>query len=89
MEKLTVRDGDICYRRVSKVTARKAFNDGKQVVFCPCKLYPFGGGWRHSMKIQRNPDIESFDYAVQMFQWCNCNYETGYYVSFYIQEIAK
>jgi len=85
MNKITAYDGNTRFERISKVKAKQLFNAGKPIVFCPVKLYPFGG-FRPSCMIQGDddPHQEFADYVLQ-FQWYNCNcYETGYYTAFYV-----
>lgn len=86
MNHIKAMNGSTVFSRVSKTAARKAFNEGRVVVFCPCKLYPFGG-FRHGMMVQRGQSgRDDFDYAVTDFQSYNCTSETGYYASFYVAE---
>lgn len=95
MNVFTAKDGNTTFKRISKVAARKAYLEGKPVVLCPCKLYPFGG-FRPSCMIQRDAEDDaqrdalgltghSFNERVQNFEWYNCNMnETGYYTSFFV-----
>ena len=95
MNNMTARDGNTQFKRISKVAARKAYDAGLPVVFCPVKLYPFGG-FRPSCMLQRDfaDDLEraefglkadSFNDRVQDFEWYNCNLnETGKYAAFYV-----
>ena len=84
MHKITAVDGGLKYRRISKAEARKAFDQGKPVIFCPCKLYPFGG-FRPSIMVQKSEHgWKDFSYAVQNFEWYNCVNETGRYTAFYL-----
>jgi hypothetical protein len=95
MNKVTAYDGATRFDRVSKARAARAWIDGKPVVLCPVKLYPFGG-FRPSMMAQRNREeeqmrasyglsVDTFADTVQNFQWynCTCN-ETGTYAAFYL-----
>lgn len=94
MNSITLKDGDQTWQRVSKVAARKAWDAGKPVVFCPVKLHPFGG-FRPSIQRQRDfadeeqrksygLDVPTFDQVSQDFAWYNCTCETGYYPSYWI-----
>jgi len=86
------------YTRISKVTARKAYNNGTIIYIVPCKVAcndsniwvkPF------EMNIKRvtdeyagYPDLiaqHSFDSRVNNFEFYNCNYELGYYTAFYVK----
>lgn len=86
MNKFTARDGNVLFKRVSKRAARIAYDAGKPVVLCPCKLYPFGG-FRPSMLEQKTDQSEqSFYDLVESFEHYNCQLnETGYYASFFIE----
>ncbi|MGF6599817.1 hypothetical protein P3T23_004551 [Paraburkholderia sp. GAS448] len=79
-------DGDIRYRRVGKVHARRAWNAGMDVVFCPHRLYPFGG-WRPSILASRAGFSDrAFDDVLRDFISYNCNlHETGYYASYFVR----
>lgn len=74
------------YKRISKATAKKLFNSGNCIVVAPCKLRPFGP-WHPECIIdgfmEDDPD-RTFDKIINAFIWYNCNYETGYYPSFYV-----
>lgn len=88
MNKVKAIDGKTAFVRIGKRAARIAFDAGKPVVFCPVKLYPFGG-FRPSVMIQKTADgWNDFDYAVSNFESYNCQLnETGYYAAFYIEEV--
>jgi len=77
-------DGGTAFRRINKRQARQSFVAGHPVVLCPCKLAPFGA-WRPSCMVQLTAD-ECFDNIVKNFEWYNCNYETGYYPSYWIKQ---
>lgn len=86
MNRYIAMDGDIRYRRVGKAHARKAWNAGQDVVFCPQRLYPFGG-WRPSMLANRSGFAgRTFDDVVYEFESYNCNLnETGYCASYFVR----
>lgn len=71
--------------RISKVQARKLFERGEKIVFCPCKSRPFG--WIPSGIVMEQDYYWTFQGAVEGFEFCNCNAETGKYVSFYKMEV--
>lgn len=83
MNKIIAYDGDTRHVRVTRREARKIFNQGAPVVFCPSKLYPFGG-FRPSCMVQNSDAWPDFDCAVRNFEWYNCTHETGYYPAFYV-----
>lgn len=70
-------------KRIDKRIARKMFNDGKKVMFIPCKINPYSiwncGIWH---KIDDGDcDFDTFSNAVAFY---NCSNETGRYLAFYI-----
>ena len=73
----------IQYKRVSKPMARKAYDTGKDVVICACKLRP-GKPW-YPEAIINNLSKNSFNSSVNEYEWNNCNAEAGYYAAFYIE----
>lgn len=73
------------WARISKVEAKKLFESGQQIIFCPCKSRPFG--WIPSGILMEKDYYESFQKKVEKFEFCNCNSETGKYVSFYKMEV--
>ena len=89
MNKVTCRDGNRVFRRVSKAAARKAWKGNQAVTFCPAKLYPFGG-WRPSITVNpQDTERKPFDDVVRGFEYYNCQlHETGYYAAFYVEVVA-
>ena len=71
--------------RISKSQAKKLFESGEKVCFCPCKSCPFG--WIPSGIILEKDYYKSFREMVESFEFCNCYPETGKYVSFYKMEV--
>lgn len=74
-------------KRISKATARKLFNDGKEILFLPCKLNPdqkFGGFgmWQNNVFLNGTLNFDSF--CKTFASYC-CTNKTGKYVSFYIK----
>ena len=89
------------YKRIDKRQARRAYNNGETVYFCPCNLRPFGM-WSPAVDVNKNdykkygfdqPLIFSdgsneidFNRRLIQFEFYNCiNTETGLYTAFYIQ----
>lgn len=78
--------GDL--RRVDKRIARKLYNEGKDVMFCPCNMRPdhtFGMGILENKDWLGN-EGKSFDEVSDWYTWYNCNSETGRYVAYYMVE---
>lgn len=70
------------YIRVSKRKARKIFENGDAIYFCPVNLRP--GKPYHPEILYYNTGLR-FNYAVDSFEFFNCtNTETGKYAAFYI-----
>lgn len=71
--------------RISKSEARKLYDRGEKVCFCPCKMRPFGY-WNHEI-IKERDERYTFDRYVDYYEMYNCNSETGKYTSFYKMEV--
>ena len=69
------------YKRINKTEARKLFNSGAGIVFCPYKLRP-GAPWYPGVYYWKTG--LNFDAAVAAFEYYNCNSETGKYTAFYL-----
>lgn len=64
--------------------ARKCYDHGLLVMFCPVNMYPLNDNYPCAAWIQKNDDCNNFQKAVNAFEYYNCNHETGYYTAFYI-----
>ena len=76
------------YVKVSKPIARKMYNSGLTVNLLPCKVSTCSV-WIRPFAINKaeSENLENqFDRTVNAFQYYNCNAETGYYSSFYVDE---
>ena len=90
MRQFNFSDGDKNYKRIDKRTARRAYDAGLTVHFCPCNLRPFNRyGFGLDMDINKefyNCDFKPFDYIVNEYEFYNCrDMETGKYTAFYIE----
>lgn len=87
MRKYTFQKNGFTFERIDKAKARRAYNNGLTVLFCPCNLRP-GSPFRLDMKMnkaQADCAPVTFDGLVNMFEYYNCmNGETGRYTAFYI-----
>ena len=73
------------YRRVSKHAARKLYEKGEPVLFCPVNLIP-GGMWDHGCIITKE-EGRTFEQVLNSFEYYNCiDSSTGYYTAFYVKE---
>lgn len=77
-------------RRINKRVARKLFEQGVVITVLPCKANPRSPWWHgldwdknYLISIGEEPD---FDKLYNAFVYYNCNYETGYYPAFYVEE---
>ncbi len=82
MNEYTYTKGRFTFKRVSKTTARRCYNNGLPVIVCPVNLRP-GSPWNCDTEFR--PGGEPFDKRVDWFETYNttCN-ETGRYSAFYI-----
>jgi hypothetical protein len=87
MNSIFAYDSDVLYRKVSKLVARKAFDEGRPVILCPGKLRPFGV-FRPSCMIQKGEYSPSFADSVEKFCWYNTSYEVGYYPSYWVRVLG-
>lgn len=69
-------------KRINKTTARNLFNRGIEILACPCKIDPCNP-WGLVFTLETTL-TENFDTAVNNITYYNCNYETGYYLAYYI-----
>lgn len=87
MRKYTFQKNGFIFERIDKAKARRAYNNGLTVLFCPCNLCP-GSFWGLDMEMNKaKADCASitFDGLVNMYECYNCmNTETGKYTAFYI-----
>ena len=73
------------YVRISKAAARRAFNAGKLVIFCPVNMR-LGGPW-YPETAADNSEWGSFAAAVGWAEHYSCtSAETGRYLAYYIAE---
>jgi len=81
-------------RKVNKTLARKMFNDGKTIYILPCKI-PLNNVWVQPYIINKTIansiynqtfEVIGFDTIINNFELYNCNYESGYYATYYINE---
>jgi len=73
------------YKRINKQSARKLYEKGQPVLFCPVNLMP-GGPWDIGCTIVKEGET-TFEQILNAFEYYNCNNnESGYYTAFYIRE---
>lgn len=72
------------WTRVSKRTARKAYNNGQAVAITPRNIYPFNV-WGTTSTYAGGDGCTPFEDVVNAFEYYNCiNSDTGKYAAFYI-----
>lgn len=72
---------NLSFKRVSKRTARRLYNNGESIIILPVKcfseMFAFETGENHNK-------VKEFDKLVNEFEYYNCNHECGYYAAFYV-----
>ena len=71
------------FKRVSKRTARRHYNNGESIIILPVKCYTETFAFETEENYNK---IRTFDNLVTEFEYYNCNYESGYYAAFYVAE---
>ena len=72
------------YKRITKRTAKRLYEMGEPVLFCPVKLIP-GGLWGNGCTITKK-EGRTFEQEVNAFEYYNCSNATGDYTAFYMKE---
>lgn len=69
--------------KIRKNTARKLFNNGKELILMPCKCH-WGAVGLMGIAISKNYITHAdFDSLVNAFEYYNCNSQLGNYTAFY------
>lgn len=83
MNKYSFTDNGHTFERVDKKTARKAYNSGLRVLFCPVNLLPGYPFYPEISVSGKSP--ATFGQALNAFEYYNIRgKETGRYAAFYI-----
>ena len=77
------------YKYNNKRLARKAYNDGETILVYTNKVSPTNM-WIGAYEINKADELgglvsHDFDTRINSFEFHNCNYENGYYSSFYVE----
>lgn len=72
-------------KQITKVTARKLYNEGKEFWITACNMRPQTGILIGSTSFERLADIP-FDTMVNSFTYYNCDNERGRYPAYYVEE---
>jgi len=83
MRHLTFTDGKDYYEQISKVRAEKLYEQGKEIVLCPCKMKPFTEEHAEHRFCKEQFPNDSFYYHFYGVIYYNCNSKNGYYPTFY------
>lgn len=87
MNNYNYSDGGFTFKRVNKATARRAYNNGLQVVMCPCNLIP-GAPWHPEIPVDSKSGA-TFETTLNAFEYYNIRgRETGRYTAFYIPVVT-
>jgi len=88
MKNLVFREKEMTLQRITRVKAKKAYEDGKEVLFIPVNCNPLSKYF--NLGIWENKNLEgqynSFESLCNAFEFYNCNSETGKYIAFYIKQ---
>ena len=75
------------YTRIRKDVARRLFNEGKTIYLTPSNIAASDSNlWVKPIAINTKYGLKCFDFAVNEFEYYNCNHELGYYTNFWIIE---
>ena len=72
-------------KKITKVAARKLYNEGKEFWITSCNMRPETGILIGSTSFERMADIP-FDTMVDSFTYYNCDNERGRYPAYYVEE---
>ena len=72
-------------KKITKVTARKLYNESKEFWITACNMRPEAGILIGSTSFERLADIP-FDTMVNSFTYYNCDNERGRYPAYYVEE---
>lgn len=81
---LTMRDGKVKIKQVSKRTAQKVYDEGKTVYMQSCNM-PFNSFWQSPCPANKNNWEVSFEQLVNEFMYYNCDSERGKYANFFVE----
>lgn len=88
MTKYTFKDNNgRTFKRISKVAAKKLYNNGGKVALCPVKFNPCGFYYSAFIITKESQTNTPFQSLVNSFEFYNCQHsETGKYAAFYTVE---
>lgn len=73
------------WKRISKRTAKKYYNEGKGVYLLPCNFNP-ENIWQAPMLVKYSQEKDYFNRSVIAFEYYNCgDRERGYYAAYYVR----
>lgn len=83
---LTMRDGEVKVKQVTKRTAKKVYDEGKTVYLQSCNMR-FNNFWQSPCPVNKTKDVyeRTFDQTVLEFENYNCDNERGKYAQFFIE----
>lgn len=77
---------NMTFTRVSKPTAKKAFNRGGKIAVLPCRMAVL---WQYRLITEKSVYNPDFDKFVNEFEYYNCSAGTGRYTAFYLMTENK
>lgn len=90
MKNIYLHDKGMTLKRINKHKARKAYDNGLDVLFIPCNLNPLNRVFNLGIWENKNLDGQYHDFEAlyNAFSYYNCNSETGKYIAFYIPVVT-
>ena len=76
--------GTVAVERVSKVKAKKVYDNGGRVIVMPCN-FNIQSPW--SPLIVLTGDGSSFESVINATEYYNCNNEAGKYLKYYLETV--
>lgn len=73
-------------RRINKKQARNEYNNGNVIYMLPVNIRENSRSWPAAEVKKRADSDTAFDTIVHLFEFYNCNYETGYYAKYFIKD---
>ena len=90
MNQVYLHDKGMTLKRINKYKARKAYYNGLDVLFIPCRMNPLNRAFNLGIWENKNLDGQYSDFTAlyNAYSYYNCNNETGKYIAFYIPVVT-
>lgn len=88
MKSMIFSNNETILTRINRNKARKAYEEGKEVLFIPVNCNPLSSYFNLGIWEQKSLEgqYDSFEKLYNAFTYYNCNSETGKYIAFYIKQ---